>query len=55
MTKEQERLEELYENALVTYADEKGDFSVWDWLTEEETKEYEELLIKTGQARREDF
>ena len=50
----QTRLDELHRGALATYAD-KGDFNVWDWLTEKETEEYENLLIETGQASREDF
>lgn len=50
----QARLDELHRGALAAYAD-KGDFTIWDWLTEEETKEYENLLIETGQACKEDF
>ena len=54
MKKEQIRLDKLHRGALAAYAD-KGDFSIWDWLTEEETTEYENLLIETGQANKEDF
>lgn len=48
------RLDELYTGALATYADE-GDFDVWDWFSEEESEEYKDLLIATGQATKEDF
>lgn len=56
MTEKQKeaRLDLLHRTALAAYAD-AGDFDVFDWLTGKETKEYEDLLIETGQSSREDF
>ena len=49
-----ERLNDLYENALAGFL-QKADFNLYEWLTEAEAEEYEDLLVKTGQKVPEDL